>query len=201
MSGNSRRLIRKRLRQASEVGPVRFEALTPDAASVDAELDRFIRIEAAGWKSRVGTAIAQDPRLDRFYRTYARAVARTGRLRMLFLTIGDATVAGRIAVVYGDRLWEIKIGYDEAWAQFAPGILLTHFTLQHACESGLRAHEYLGSAEGWQQRWPVETRSHDTVRFYPRSMRGGLALTADSLGYLNSTFARRGQNAAAVSAT
>jgi CelD/BcsL family acetyltransferase involved in cellulose biosynthesis len=87
-------------------------------------------------------------------------------------------------VAIADRLWEIKIGYDEAWSRVAPGILLTHKTLQHACEEGLEALEYLGAAEGWQERWPRSVRQHDTVRFYPYTLRGGLALTGDSIGYL-----------------
>lgn len=190
MSASSRRLVNRRLRQASKCGEMRLEAQAPDPRAADVLLDRFIKVEAAGWKGEAGTAIAKDSRMETLYRSYVRAAAEARILRLFFLTIGGETVAARLAVVHGDRLWEIKIGYDEAWKRISPGIVLTHKTLQYACDNGLKALEYLGTAEPWQERWPRCLRHYHTLRFYPYSLRGGIALTGDSMDYLMRARAR-----------
>jgi CelD/BcsL family acetyltransferase involved in cellulose biosynthesis len=100
-------------------------------------------------------------------------------LRLFFLKIDGKRIAARMAVVNGGRLWELKIGYDEAWSNCMPGILLTHETLRWAVESGLEAHEFLGQAEQWERHWPTEEDEYVSMRIYPLAPAGQLSLVRD----------------------
>jgi CelD/BcsL family acetyltransferase involved in cellulose biosynthesis len=114
-----------------------------------------------------------------FITAYGRDAARRGTLRIFYLRIGDTTVAVQMAILHANRLWCIKQGYDERFAQCAPGVILTHEMLRYACEQKLEACEFLGSAEDWQRRWPIQLRHYTNVRLYPYSFYGALALCLD----------------------
>ncbi len=159
MSSSSRSYLRRRRRIAERSGRVRFDVVSPDATSVDGHLEELIRVEGASWKAKAGTAMIKDSRMRRHFTAFARATARLGTLRMFFLRIGDATVAARMTIEHGGRLWELKIGYDERWAKCSPGLLLMNETLRYACERGLNGYEFLGSDEPWHHRWPIKTRA------------------------------------------
>jgi hypothetical protein len=81
---------------------------------------------------------------------------------------------------YAGRLWGLKQGYDERWAPCAPGILLAHESIRYACEKGLAAYEFLGSAEKFQTRWPIELTAYSRLRYYPLSPSGALAACDDA---------------------
>lgn len=181
-AGLSRRVakeIRHKTRRAESLGPVEFQAVVPDAGNVDAVLRQAYAVEAAGWKGRNGTALLTAPRYEAFFTAYCRRLAEQGRLRVFFLRIGEAVAAMRLAVVHDNRLWGLKIGYDERFRACSPGVLLTHQTLLYGCDLGLAAYEFLGQAEPWQALWGGGERAYVTATVHPRSVEGVLALSQD----------------------
>jgi CelD/BcsL family acetyltransferase involved in cellulose biosynthesis len=194
MTNKNRKFIRWAWRAAEREGPVKFEVVTPTEEDLDDHLRDVFRVEAAGWKGQGGSAILSDPKRKHFWQTFSQTAARLGLLRFFFLRIGNATAAVRMAAQYAGRLWDYKIGYDERWARYSPGILLTQETLRYAIEQRLEAFEFLGQAERWQHRWPIDLRYRSTVRFYPLSVGGSLALGQDTWNFwvnrVNRTFSR-----------
>ncbi len=184
MTSKNRKYIRWARKAAEREGSVRFDVVLPTEADLEDHLKEAFRVESAGWKSRANSAILSDPRRKRFWELFARTATRLGIFRLFFLRIGHETAAVRMAVEYAGRLWDCKIGYDERWARFSPGILLTNETLQYACEQRLDGLEFLGQAERWERRWPIKLRYHTTARFYPPSINGGLAFGYDSLSFM-----------------
>jgi CelD/BcsL family acetyltransferase involved in cellulose biosynthesis len=76
------------------------------------------------------------PGEERFLTLYARAAARLGLLRFYFLRINGAAAAATTMVDHGNRLWGLKLGYDERFRRVSPGILLAYEILRHAFECG-----------------------------------------------------------------
>lgn len=179
MSGNRRSFLRKNRKRAERFGEVTFEAVSPDADTVGPLLEEVFRVESSGWKQRTGTGVLSNPYTQRLYTAYGHAAARLGLLRLFVLRIGGQAVAVRMAVEHGHRLWELRIGYDEAFRECSPGILLTHETLRHACEQGLAAHEFLGKREAWEEMWPCAFRRCQTFRIYPLSFGGAACFSLD----------------------
>jgi len=185
MSSANRSKIRRGRNAAEREGPIKFEVVSPTEENLDHYLSKAFRLEASGWKGRAGTAILTIPKKKRFWQEFSLTAARLGLLRLFFLRIGGTNVAVTVAAEYAGRLWEYKIGYDERFARCAPGILLTQEILQYALEQRLDALEFLGQAEQWQQHWPIELRYRSTMRFYPFSIDGGLALARDAAEFLS----------------
>jgi hypothetical protein len=79
-----------------------------------------------------------------------------------------------MTVEFGERLWKMKIGYDERWAKCLLRILLMHETLRCACDNGLKGD--VGHLEPWQRRWPLQTNVYTTIGYYPFSLGYGVTV-------------------------
>ena len=179
LSAGRRSDLRRAMRIAEKMGPVSAEVVSPAPDALGPQLDEALRVEAASWKGREGTALAEDPERGAFFRRYAAAACRKGTLRIGFLRIGGQTAAMQIAVTSGDRFSLLKIGYNQAFARCSPGSLLMCETIRYAAAHGVRSYEFLGGDEPWTQMWTEHVRPCVSLRAYPVSIRGMAALTGD----------------------
>ena len=97
------------------------------------------------------------------------------------MKIDGATIAMRLGLRSQGRLYELKIGFDEAFQACSPGLVLTHETLKASIREGLTRHEFLGVGEEWQRHWPLRRQEDVTVRYYPLTMKGAYSLFRDFL--------------------
>lgn len=95
-----------------------------DHAGEAAAVERFLQLEASGWKGRRGTALACDPLWADYFRKVCRGFASEGRLRLLCLESGATTVAMKVMTRAGEGLFELRVAYDERFSRFSPGVLL-----------------------------------------------------------------------------
>ena len=108
---------------AGEVGPVTFE-LVREHDDVDRVLDSFLALEQSGWKGRAGSALACAAGTREFFRDVCRAAAAKGRLEAATLSAGGRPVAISTQLRGSARAYGFKAAYDEAFARYAPGLLL-----------------------------------------------------------------------------
>lgn len=107
-------------RRLSELGTLAFSVA--DAPSeVAPALERFLALEAAGWKGAAGTALAQ----AEGGAAYIREAAQAGGLRIVTLAQNGRPVAAGLVAIAGRRAFYVKTAYDEALSRFSPGLLLT----------------------------------------------------------------------------
>lgn len=135
---------------------------------VDGVLAAGLRAEASGWKGRAGTAIAQDPTLARYYGELAREWARDGALRLSHLALDGHVVAVDVGAERGGRWYSLKTGYDEAYRQLSPGLVLRLSIIERCFADGLAAHDLLGWGAEWKTRMATGERALQRVRVYPR---------------------------------
>jgi hypothetical protein len=175
--------MRRARRRADGLGAVSFEVLAPTPAELEPLLQEAVEAEAAGWKSRRGSALKADARRLGFYSLYARGAAERDELRLCFMRIDGRAVAMQLAVEWRDRLWLMKIGYDEDFGRCSPGMLLMLESTRWAANRGLRSVELLGMPAPWTDMWTEEVRPCVTVGVYPARPRGIAALVADGTRY------------------
>jgi CelD/BcsL family acetyltransferase involved in cellulose biosynthesis len=124
------RRLRRKLER--EVGPLtlRDESSDPDAAA------HFLALESSGWKGERGTALANAGH-GVFFAELCAGFAQTGRLRLLSLATDERRVAMSCGLLAGDTTYEFKIGFDDAYRRFSPGIQLLIAAMDQFHESGL----------------------------------------------------------------
>jgi len=116
--------LRRHWRRLSETGAVLFTAATEPPA-VAAALEDFFTLEAGGWKGRAGTAAAAHRDLQHFVRTAVSALAAGGKVSIGRILVDGRAIAAAIILRSGGSAWFWKIAYDENFARFSPGVMLS----------------------------------------------------------------------------
>jgi CelD/BcsL family acetyltransferase involved in cellulose biosynthesis len=124
--------LRRQRRRLADHGPVSFDvAQTPE--EVGRALETFLTLEASGWKGVRGTALLQRAGDSRFVRTAAPMLAKIGACEIVSLHAGPTPIAAAIVVRHQNRAFYFKIGIDERFAKFSPGVQLTLDLTRHLC--------------------------------------------------------------------
>lgn len=120
--------IERRARRLGEQGDLRVRLVAPGLCDdLDGTLDAFLVLEAAGWKGRDGTAIANCPAERRFFRAAAHGAFRAGRLMILSLELDGRPVAMKCNFLTDAAQaggFAFKIAFDESLGRYSPGVLL-----------------------------------------------------------------------------
>ena len=90
-------------------------------------------LEASGWKGQRGTALSQDDGDAAFVRRATSALAETGQCEIVTLRAGETPVAAAIVLRHQDRAFYFKLGVDERFAKFSPGVQLTLELTRYLC--------------------------------------------------------------------
>lgn len=106
----------------SELGELRFAV--HDGGNVDAWLNRFLKLEAGGWKGKRGTALKADAEHRAFFEKLCRGAASQGKLHCTEIALDEKPLAMLTSFRAGDGLYTFKIAFDETYARYSPGVLL-----------------------------------------------------------------------------
>lgn len=124
--------LRRQRNRLAEAGAAHFDiACTP--ADVAASVETFLRLEASGWKAKRGTALVQHEGDAAFIRRATSALAATGQCEIVTLRAGETPVASAIVLRHLDRAFYFKLGVDERFSKFSPGVQLTLDLTRHLC--------------------------------------------------------------------
>jgi len=132
------------------------------------EADTLIRVEAAGWKGRTGSAILSSPLLRVFYTALARRLSKLGWLEWHILFTDDRPIAMHFAIKMGRILVINKIGFDEEFARCSPGNILFERTIQRAFDSKNTDEINCLTDMAWHDNWRMIKKDYFDLWIYPR---------------------------------
>ncbi|WP_141566269.1 GNAT family N-acetyltransferase [Pseudonocardia sp. N23] len=172
------RQLQRNRRKLEALGEVRY---VPDNRPGDlgAAVERFLAIEASGWKGESGTAILSDDRSRAFYAGISAWAGAAGMLRVPFLEVGGWAVAGELCLEDDRATYPLKASYGPEHRRFSPGLILLFEQIRRSVESG-RSYEFMGSAEPYKMRWADHVRDIHRLDIYPATVPGRATLLADA---------------------
>ncbi|MDA9474234.1 MULTISPECIES: GNAT family N-acetyltransferase [Bradyrhizobium] len=166
--------LRRQSHRLEEHGPVTFDvARRPD--EIGPALETFLQLEASGWKGKRGTALVQHVGDATFIRRAVPALAETAQCEIITLRAGTTPVAAGIVLRHQDRAFFFKLGIDERFAKYSPGVQLTIELTRHLCaDPAIASADSTASADHpminpiWRGRFAVgdvliPLRRHDPV--------------------------------------
>ncbi len=122
LSSGSRKRLRAKRRALEEQAPLVLDIHTQSNA-VAAGFERFMTLEAAGWKGRAGTALRQNEGDARYVGGVLRAMAGARRGFVMELRRGEACLASGLFLRCGREAFFWKTTYDETLAKESPGVI------------------------------------------------------------------------------
>jgi CelD/BcsL family acetyltransferase involved in cellulose biosynthesis len=152
LSRNSRQMLRRAARRYDAYGGTSsVRAVAPE--DLTNEFERFLDVEASGWKGAHGSAIRQAPGEEGFYRDLVRLISLDGRCEIHSLYAEGRCIASGLWVFTRHQAVLLKCGYDESYAHASPGRLLTHRSLLSCCEDPDTASVSLLGDAPWLRHW------------------------------------------------
>ena len=136
-------------RRASREFGVEMEVINGPLLDRDVLLEAF-RIEDSGWKGTQGSSIIKNDKVSDFYRDLALSMNRKGWFDLLFLKFGEARVAFDYCLKYDSSYSLLKIGYDEKYGKYSPGMILRKMAIKNVFQQGFRRYDFLGGNDEYK---------------------------------------------------
>jgi CelD/BcsL family acetyltransferase involved in cellulose biosynthesis len=153
--------LRRIGRRLDELGALLF-AVTADRPALDGALDDFFTLEASGWKGAAGTAALADDAVRDFVRAAVQALAQEGKVAINRILVDGHAIAAGITLRSADCAWFWKIAYDEHFARYSPGVLLTLALTENllddnqlACADSCASADHPMIDHIWRERLPL----------------------------------------------
>ena len=124
--------LRRQRHRMEEHGAVSF-TVAREPEEVFAATEIFLKLEASGWKGARGTALIQSEGDAAFIRRATKALAEQGECEIVTLRTGETPVAAGIVLRHDSRAFFFKLGVDERFARYSPGVQLTLELTRHLC--------------------------------------------------------------------
>jgi CelD/BcsL family acetyltransferase involved in cellulose biosynthesis len=124
--------LRRQRHRLAEHGTASFEAARSPEEVLTA-IETFLALEAGGWKGKRGTALMQVAGDAAFIRRATKTLAESGQCEIVTLRAGRTPIAAGIVLRHLDRAFFFKLGVDERFAKFSPGVQLTLELTRHLC--------------------------------------------------------------------
>jgi len=165
---NLRNNLKKQRSKLQKEGIVpRLEALRAPQQMAGAIAD-YGKLESAGWKAGLGTAVHPDNAQGRFYTQMLEAFARRGAACVYRYWFGEQLVATDLCIEGHGCLIVLKTTYDESVpASLSPTLLMREECVQQLFnEQRFARLEFYGKVMEWHTRWTEEIRTMYHVNLY-----------------------------------
>jgi CelD/BcsL family acetyltransferase involved in cellulose biosynthesis len=166
-----KREAKRRRRKLEEEGQVTL-SFEDGRTDLDRLLDEGFAVEHSGWKAERGTAIAQSPETDRFYRDVAAWAAERGWLQLGFVRLDGRPIAFAYSLVLAGTVHVVKVGFDAELRRYAPGTILTGAAIERAYEQGQARYDFLGAEDRYKLDWTDDVRERIRMQAFGRTGRG-----------------------------
>lgn len=177
LSSNERYKIRNRTKKMLAVPGVRFGAVAEN--EVPAVLIRLRELHAMR-ATQKGIESSFDR--DDVQQFHARLVAALPGASLAFrcLWSGDEIFAVFYGFTLQGRLFYFQLGYDPAWSDRSPGIVLLSEVIRDAHERGYTEFNFLQGDEPFKWTWTKQSRTLNNWNFYSPGVGGRLRKTSET---------------------
>lgn len=165
--GNLRSSVKRRTRDfAADGGTLEMVTCT----QLEEAIEAYNRVYAGSWKK-------PEPYPD-FVPSLIKLVAKHGMLRLGIARLQGQPVAAQLWIVGGAKASIYKVAYDEAYAEYSPGTVLTSFMMKHVIEAdGATEVDFLIGDDKYKELWMSHRRERwGIVAFNVRTLFGVLLL-------------------------
>ena len=134
----------------------------PDGLALPAAA--FFRLHAARWAGDGGSQGIRGAGVEAFHREAMQGLAERGWLRLYTLWSNEQAVASVYGIVHRNGFVYYQSGYDPAWRNRSPGLVLVGETFRDAIDAGLESYDFLRGTETYKSDWARQRRTTTSWR-------------------------------------
>ena len=185
-SANLRSTIKRMNKKfAAEGGTLEVVSKPED---VERAIAAYQEVYSASWK-------IPEPYPD-FVPSLIRQLSSAGMLRLGIARLQEKAIAAQLWIAGQDRAAIYKVAYDEAYAAYSPGTLLTSYLLQHVIESDkVKEVDFLIGDDKYKQIWMSDRRERWGIMAYnPRTLIGFVLCLKEAIGRMAKPVVKKMKN-------
>jgi CelD/BcsL family acetyltransferase involved in cellulose biosynthesis len=123
LPGKKRKELRRQQARLAEQGTL-TATRHGDETDIAAWIERFLALEARGWKGSAGSALACAGETAGLFRMAMAEAAARGQLERLSLELDGRPIAMLATLIAPPGAFSYKTAFDETFSRFSPGVLL-----------------------------------------------------------------------------
>jgi CelD/BcsL family acetyltransferase involved in cellulose biosynthesis len=116
--------MRRQMRLLQQHGRLDY-SVARQPRDIETRMEEFLALEASGWKGRKRSAMVMDRLRAAFAREAVANLAERDAVRIHTLDLDGSAIASMIVFIMSGEAYTWKTAYDEAYARYSPGKLLT----------------------------------------------------------------------------
>lgn len=186
-SANLRSTIKRMSKKFSAEGGT-LEVVT-SLTGVEQAISAFQEVYSASWKT-------PEPYPD-FIPSLIRRLASNDMLRLGIARLNSKPIAAQLWIVGQDKASIYKVAYNEAFAAYSPGTVLTSHLLQHVIERDrVKEVDFLIGDDKYKRIWMSDRRERwGIIAYNPRTFLGFALFLKEAAGRLIKPAAKKVKNA------
>jgi hypothetical protein len=167
LSKLKRKNERRRIRQLEEEygDNWAFERLS-DPNNLHSSLNKLVELHQKTWTERGMPGAFGNQHFTDFYYDIAHVFLKNNWLRLYRLRLRDEIVGVLCTYEFNGRVYDFVSGVNHEFDDIGVGHLLTHFSLKHAVQDGIREYDFLWGTEPYKYDWNAEDRHHHSFDFF-----------------------------------
>lgn len=166
-SSNLRGVMRRRQNHLQKSGLEPRLICLESPGDMPAAIERFGKLESAGWKGRAGTAVSAGNAQGQFYGDILGKFAESGQARVYEYWLGNHLAAAQLAIISDRMMVLLKTSYDEGLGNFSPGRLLLQEVIRDGfCRLPGGVIEFYTHASTEQLAWATDQRWIEHISLY-----------------------------------
>jgi hypothetical protein len=122
LSKKKRKTLRQDLRRLNDFGKVEWRVVVGQEIE-PACVDTFLRLEHMGWKKARGSSLLSHADDAAFFREMIKGFAQAGRAFFTELCVSGKVISSTSNLISGSAGFAFKVGWDQTFSKFGPGIL------------------------------------------------------------------------------
>ena len=173
MGAKSKKSFRYDQRGLLEKGKVRVESYN-SFEEVRSIMPTTCIVEVESWKSAEGAGLYTIRGKRGFFFELLPELARSKRVRISILYVGQEPVAWEVDLLGEGNLWLHHLAFDQKWKKYSPGKQLLNHNLRRAWEEG-RKIDFLPVSLDYKEKISTVVESAPECHWFKKSIRGFLA--------------------------
>jgi CelD/BcsL family acetyltransferase involved in cellulose biosynthesis len=182
LSPNTRRQLRRNLRDCEQLGALRIEASRAPAQAL-AWFEGLKALHMASWSKRGKRHAFYSPFFETFHRALISAGAEDGSVRLRRVSAGAAALGYLYDFRSGGRLSAYQSGFEPSLAHLRPGYVAHLLAMEQTAAEGARIYDFLGGDNQMKRSLGELPYAIDWHRF--AQPKAGLCLEAAATGVVS----------------